>query len=222
MSITGIEQVQSNASGQAVQETNLGKDDFLLLLITQMKAQDPLNPTDSTEFTAQLAQFSSLEQLTNVNSNLQTLQQVQADLMNSQAVNLIGKTVKATDNSIRLEGGAAEEIQFDLKGDASALLVNVYDLLGGLVRTIQASNQFSAGEQSLTWDGTDNTGQQAPDGNYLFEVLATDALGNLIGTAAFTKGQATAATFNGGAASLWIGNQEVPMSTIIEVVGAGN
>ncbi|MCJ7830769.1 MAG: flagellar hook assembly protein FlgD [Desulfobacterales bacterium] len=222
MSITGIEQVQSNAGGQAVQETALGKDDFLLLLVAQMKNQDPLNPSDSTEFTAQLAQFSSLEQLQNVNSNLESLQQVQADLMNSQAVNLIGKTIKAKDNALRLAGGAAEEIQFDLKGDANAVLVNIYDLLGGLVRTIQNTDQFSAGENSLTWDGTDNTGQQAPDGNYAFEVLASDALGNLIGTAAFTKGQATAATFDGGTASLWIGNQEVPMSTIIEVAGAGD
>jgi len=66
-------EIASSTSGAAMLATTragaMGKDDFLNLLITQLQNQDPLNPTDSTEFTAQLAQFSSLEQLGNVNEN---------------------------------------------------------------------------------------------------------------------------------------------------------
>ena len=71
MSIVGLNQVSSQgATTSAAKSQTMGKDDFLRLLVTQLQAQDPLNPMDSTGFTAQLAQFSSLEQLQNINSNL--------------------------------------------------------------------------------------------------------------------------------------------------------
>jgi len=74
----------------------LGKDDFLRLFTTQLKAQDPLNPMDSTQFTAQLAQFSSLEQLTNINTQLTSLLQFQSSQQNATATGLIGKQVQLT------------------------------------------------------------------------------------------------------------------------------
>ena len=83
----------------------LDKDAFLELLITQLQNQDPLNPTDSVEFTAQLAQFSSLEQLNNVNDNLEQLQNFQASINNSQAVALIGKDITANGNFLQLTNG---------------------------------------------------------------------------------------------------------------------
>ena len=83
----GTTQASVNASKE------MDRDAFLSLLITQLQNQDPLNPTDSTEFTAQLAQFSSLEQLGNVNENLKQLQDFQASINNSQAVSLIGKEI---------------------------------------------------------------------------------------------------------------------------------
>ena len=96
-------EINSSASSGALLSTTqsnvMGKDDFLNLLITQLQNQDPLNPTDSTEFTAQLAQFSSLEQLGNVNENLTELKHFQASINNSQAVALIGKAITAKEGS---------------------------------------------------------------------------------------------------------------------------
>ena len=89
------------ASTAAAASKTMGKEAFLKLLITQLQYQDPMNPADSTEFTAQLAQFSSLEQLSNVNENLNTLKLYQASMNNSQAVSFIGK-LKTTAQMIAL------------------------------------------------------------------------------------------------------------------------
>jgi flagellar basal-body rod modification protein FlgD len=82
----------------SAQET-LGKDDFLRLLVAQLKAQDPLNPMEATEFTAQLAQFSSLEQMTNINSTLEELVAAQQAMGNSSLISIIGKLVDVPGNS---------------------------------------------------------------------------------------------------------------------------
>ena len=86
-------------------KTTLGKDDFLKLFVAQLQNQDPLSPMESTEFTSQLAQFSSLEQLTNVNQNLDYLLMYQSSMNNAEAINFIGSTVKASGSSIGVKDG---------------------------------------------------------------------------------------------------------------------
>lgn len=76
-------------------EKALGKNDFLKMLIAQLKNQDPLNPQQGTEFAAQLAQYSGLEQLTNLNTTMQSQTQNIMNLINTQAINLVGKEVTA-------------------------------------------------------------------------------------------------------------------------------
>ena len=108
MSITPIDssavstETQTSASAEI-----LGKDDFLNLLVAQLQHQDPLNPAESTEFTAQLAQFSSLEQLSNINDNLKNMELFQTSVTNSQAVSYIGKEITA-------KGNASAEVQGDV------------------------------------------------------------------------------------------------------------
>ena len=78
----------------------LGKDDFLKLLVTQLQNQDPLNPTSDQDFIAQMAQFSSLEQMQNMNTSLLT----------SQASTLIGKTVSWTGDDSQIHGGVVQGV----------------------------------------------------------------------------------------------------------------
>ena len=87
----------------AAGNSSLGKDDFLKILVAQLQAQDPLAPMEGQEFASQLAQFSSLEQLTNVNSNLEASQAIDLALSNSAALALIGKKVDAPGNTIDLK-----------------------------------------------------------------------------------------------------------------------
>ncbi len=96
----------------ATQKT-LGQDDFLKLFVTQMKYQNPLNPMDSTEFTAQLAQFSSLEQLTNISSQLKDLTVYQNSLNNTLTTSFIGRKVKFTGDGQTAAEGTVTGISFE-------------------------------------------------------------------------------------------------------------
>ena len=172
----------------------LGKADFLNLLIAQLQHQDPLKPLESTEFTAQLAQFTSLEQLTNVNTNLQQLQYSQSTMQDNQAVAFIGKTIDVRGNAVSVAHGAPVGIHFDLGAPAHTVLVNIYDSNGNYVRTIE-SQLLGAGENMLEWDGRDQTGYSVPDGRYSFEVMAADFDGYPIAAVSYLSAQVTGVSF---------------------------
>ncbi len=217
MSINGLDMVGSGDRGaSSLQISALGKDDFLNLLVAQLKNQDPLEPMESTEFTAQLAQFTSLEQLGNINDNLEYMKFYQASLSRSQAVNFVGKTIEAAANSIPLEKGVARDIWFDLEKDAEAAFINIYDSSGVSVKTIEAG-ELETGKRGIKWDGTNNQGDLLADGSYSFEVLAFDPWGNGVGTSTLVSGKATGIRFSQEGDFLKVGNQEVLVSDVIRV-----
>jgi len=216
MDISGLSTPMSRSELSVPKANILGREAFLKLLVTQLQHQDPLNPTDSTEFTAQLAQFSSLEHLGNISDGLGDLQSSQTALNNSQAVNFIGKTVKSFGNSIRVTDGVSDGLQFELGADAEAVYMNIYDSVGSYIKTIENS-ALSAGEQTLEWNGTDKNGNKVPDGAYTFEVLAVDAADNKVNTTTFTSGTVTGVTFNNGRLCLLAGNKEIPVDTVIQI-----
>lgn len=218
MSVTGLENVSSGVNRTSSSESNiLGKDDFLNLLVTQLQHQDPLNPMDSAEFTSQLAQFSSLEQMSNVNTNLELLQLYQASINNSQAVGFIGKTIKALGNSIGVADGVADQIHFELAENASAVIAHIYDSHKNLIKTIQAGG-LNAGEQSVEWDATDNDGNKVPDGTYSFEVVATDTNANPVSATTLITASVSGVSFKDGTTYLLAGNQEIPIGSVFEVL----
>lgn len=194
----------------------LGKDDFLTLLITQLQNQDPLNPTDSTEYTAQLAQFSSLEQLSNINANIEYLQLYQESINNAQAVSFIGKEITALGYAVQVSEGVADSCDFELTANASGVTINIYDETGNLVKTIE-KGVMEAGRQTVDWDGTDKNGNQAADGDYAFEVMAIDADGQEIQAITYTSGIVSGVTFNNGTTYFIVESQKIPIADIIEV-----
>jgi len=209
--------VTTGSTELAVSESSvLGKEDFLNLLITQLQNQDPLNPTDSTEFTAQLAQFSSLEQLSNVNDNLEQLQNFQASTNNSQAVLLLGKVITANGNFLQLTDGEPIGCDFSLDRDAAAVVVNIYDSTGEFVKAFE-SGDLSAGRHALAWDGTDRNGNPAKDGIYSFEILAADANGQGVNVTTFVTGTVDTVTFENNAPFLISGGQKIALGDVIQV-----
>ncbi len=220
MSIVGLGAVSMSDQASSLTGANtLGRDDFLNMLITQLQYQDPLNPMDSTEFTAQLAQFSSLEQLSNINENLGYLNLYQASLNNSQAIGFIGKTVKASGNSIGLASGHADDICFELSDDANDVLVRIYDEAGNIIRALDVGS-LGAGENSINWDGLDGEGNSLPDGIYTFDIFAVDDSDKQIDTTTFTTGKVDGVTFKDSTPYLLIGGKKIPFGSVIDVTNS--
>ena len=214
---TATESITTGSTqGAAVATKELDRDAFLNLLVTQLQNQDPLNPTDSAEFTAQLAQFSSLEQLGNVNDNLKQLQDFQASINNSQAVTLIGKEITGNGNSLNFADGQPTGCEFKLDGNANVVVVSIYDHTGEFVRSFENQN-LAAGHHSLYWDGIDQNGNAAAPGSYTFEVLADGADGNNIKTTTFFNGQVNKVVFENNTTYLMVGDKRVALGDIIEV-----
>ena len=217
MSIIGLEPVTvDSGTSQTSEDNTLAKDDFLNLLITQLQNQDPLSPMDSTEFSAQLAQFSSLEQLSNVNENLETLLLYQGSLNNSQAVSFIGKTITASGDSSLITDGIPDNIHFELAGDASDTFVTIYDAAGNFVASKEYGS-LNAGSHSLSWDGTDHAGNKLPDGVYYFEVMAVDVNNEMVDATTFTTGKVTGVTYKEGTTYLMSGDQKIPLGNVVEI-----
>ena len=218
--MTTITPIDSNANAGDAQSSApvkiLGKDDFLNMLIAQLQHQDPLNPADGTEFTAQLAQFSSLEQLSNINDSLQNMEQFQASLIDSQAVSYIGKEITAKGNSVLLESDQPAECHFELGADASLAVISVYDASGGFVTSFETGS-LDFGRQSAAWDGIDKNGNQAPPGLYRFEVQAVDATNQSLNVTPLISSVVTGVSFKDQTASLITELQTIAISDVIDV-----
>lgn len=195
----------------------LGKDDFLKLFVAQLRSQNPLNPMDNTEFTAQLAQFSSLEQLSNINTQLHDLLLFQNSLQNTLTNTLIGRQVKIPGNEIYLKEKG--EISYTLPEDVSKVKISIYDSGGGLVKEVNLGQQTS-GEKSYVWDGTDNSGNRLPEGHYQVKVEALDDSGNPVNVSTMVYGTVTGITFDNNITYLIIDNTlKIQLSEIKEIKG---
>lgn len=216
--MTPIDALESTA-GDALSSAPvkiLGKDDFLNMLIAQLQHQDPLNPADSTEFTAQLAQFSSLEQLSNIHDSLKNMEQFQATLTHSQAVSYIGKEITAAGNGLLLEEGQSATCHFELETSAAMVAVSVYDASGGFVNSFETGS-LGAGRQSATWDGMDFNGNPMPSGVYQFEVQAVDATNDSVAVTPLIRALVTGVSFKDNMAHLITDLQTVAMEDVIDV-----
>ena len=218
--MTSITPIDSNANAGDAQSSApvniLGKDDFLNMLIAQLQHQDPLNPTDGTEFTAQLAQFSSLEQLSNINDSLQNMEQFQASLIDSQAVSYIGKEITAKGNSVQLQSGRPAECHFELEANATLAVISVYDASGDFVTSLE-TGPLNSGSQSTAWDGIDKNGNQAPPGLYRFEVQAVDANNQSLNVTPLISSVVTGVSFKDQTASLITELQTIAIDDVIDV-----
>lgn len=220
-SIPSINQTQSiGQTQQTAGNLTLGKNDFLNLLVTQLRFQDPLEPMKDTEFVAQLAQFSSLEQLSNISSSLDTSSQLDyvlsQTIANTMATTLIGREVVASGNQIVHGYNETNRLDFDLSDDAANVEVKIFDENGILVRTI-GSEDIGEGINSVTWDGRDDAGASVAAGDYTFTVTATDEAGNAVAADTRRIGVVDSVRYEDGQGYLIVGGQRIALSDIIEV-----
>lgn len=162
---------QQETSATPSQE--LGKDAFLELMITQMKNQNPLEPQSNADFVAQLAQFSSVEGITNLSETVGGLASGFQSSQALQASAMVGRTVKIPTDHAQLTAGGDIKGTIDLPYSTAGIRLNVYNSAGSLVYQDDLGSH-PAGEIAFGWDGEQPDGTTLPPGNYYFEAIANN------------------------------------------------
>ncbi|MDP6945584.1 MAG: flagellar hook capping FlgD N-terminal domain-containing protein, partial [Myxococcota bacterium] len=176
----------------------MGKDSFMKLLVTQLSNQDPMAPSDPTQFVSQLAEFTSLEQLVGVNEGLNILAMTQAAATSAQMVSYVGKEVTISDSSIYVNGQDDRVgIGFELPERATDVEVTITDETGQVVRTVNLGPRMG-GPVHTSIDATDDHGQPLPPGTYHYEVKATSPDGEPIEVMEMSTGFVESVVFENG------------------------
>lgn len=210
---SATEDTEGATSGAA----DLGKEDFLSLLVSQLKAQDPLSPMEGADFTAQLAQFSSLEQLTNVNDNLAALTDFQESLYNTSLLNLIGKEIDLEGNTVEYAKGETVDLNFTLDAKPASTSIEIFDNLGTLVATL-SDDAAVEGSNKKIWDGKDSKGNEVKDGLYTFKISSLNAEGESIASEEFISGKVDEILFENGTAFAVVNGEKIDAGEITRVV----
>jgi flagellar basal-body rod modification protein FlgD len=187
---------------------------FLTLLTTQLKNQDPTSPMDSNQFTQQLVMYSQVEQQIGTNDNLKTLISQGTSNAANMATGYLGKRVSVTNGTASLGGGSANWT-YTLAGNTANTLLSVTDANGKVVYSTAGGK--TAGNNTLTWNGKDNNGNQLPDGAYKLTVKAADAAGNEVSSTVASAGTVGQIDMTVSPPKLVVGNMEVDLSDIAAV-----
>jgi flagellar basal-body rod modification protein FlgD len=201
-----------------VGNNKLDKDAFLNLLLAQMKNQDPTNPLKSHEMAAQLAQFTSLEKLSNIDAGIEKLSKAQTPNQNFEALNFIGKMVAGDGAKIQrtdTEGG--HDIKFHIMNDAQVAKVDIKNADGEVVRSLTFNN-LKAGKNEVFWNGTLEDGTPARVGEYTAEIDATGSNGAKLHAETQFQGKITGVNFTSAGPVLMIGKTQIAMKDVTEIV----
>ena len=199
----------------------LNKDAFLKLMLAQMKNQDPTSPLKSHEMAAQLAQFTSLEQLYNINDSLGEMKKAQDPSKNFDALQFIGKSVAGDSTKvIRAKGDKDHEFNFTLPASASDVTIRVRSATGDILRTYELKN-LKEGANKVSWNGLNENGQEARPGEYQFMIEAKSSNGAKIAPKTDFEGRITGVNFTANGPVLMIGNQTIRLADVRKIVDAG-
>lgn len=209
--INGKSDVNANKTSADEMQTR-----FLNLLITQLKNQDPLNPTDANQMTAQLSQISTVSGIEKLNASMEKLLGSYSGTQNMQAAAMIGKTVLTAGNNLDLVAGNAVG-GINLNSQADKVTVSIRDAAGKLVQT-QSLGKQPAGVLNFVWDGKSDSGASLASGKYTFSVEATMG-GNKLEVSPLQAGMVNAVTFGKDGLSMQLANNKsVSYQEILQIV----
>lgn len=192
---------------------------FLTLLTTQLKNQNPLDPLDTNQFTQQLVQFAGVEQQLKTNASLDTILTNSKASAASSASGLIGRTVVADGVTTDLTDGKASWTLTPERAAAKAI-ITIKGKDGTVVAT--KSTTLKAGAQSFDWDGTSTSGLSAADGRYTITVDALDATGAKVAVDTKVSGTVDGVDLSGSEPTLTIGTARVPVSSVKTLMTSGS
>jgi len=221
--IGGLENVSTYAEAQATAEAESlasadlqGQDTFMRLLVTQMQHQDPLNPQSNEEFVAQLAQFTSLEQLMGVNDQLGSLYSATSAMNNASMTQLLGRNVVAYSDTFEYSGTGDHDLHFDVPSDVESTTITVMDEEGNVVAR-EELGAFAAGEHQWTWDGNNVHGNPVDGGTYTFSVSGSDSSGNEVYISSLLVGEVDKMSYETGTPTPSIEGTSFSVSNILRV-----
>jgi flagellar basal-body rod modification protein FlgD len=196
----------------------LGKDQFLKLLIAQLRYQDPMSPMQGDQMATQLAQFSSLEQLQQINANLAGQQTSAGTLLgavqSSSAINTIGHTVVAIGNQLQIGGAdAASSVEATFAGAATKTTLHIFNSSGTEVAT-QALGAMNGGRQTFNLGKL--TEGFAP-GTYTYSIDATDSSGAPVAVQTYTTARIDGVSSGQNGLVLTAGGITIPYGSIVRI-----
>ncbi len=187
------------------------KDQFLQLLLAQLKYQDPLQPPDASKFGEQMTQFGQLEQLFNLNDTLGKMAGSQNGSGRADAISLIGKQVEANDNGLEVTGSHPGSIGFQLNQPADQVTAEIKNSNGFTVNVLHYDSQH-AGSQFY-----DLAAGDLPEGQYTVDLTASDAAGRSISVKPLLRGEVSGVDFSSGGAKVQVAGRSIGMDQIIMV-----
>jgi flagellar basal-body rod modification protein FlgD len=206
----------SGTTSNAVDETTLQNNfaQFLQLLTTQLKNQNPLDPLDTNQFTQQLVQFAQVEQQLKSNDQLSTLVSLQKTAQSTQALGFVGETVVVDGANATLANGSAK---WSLNVPKPATVAVTIQSTTG--QTVFSGNYtMNAGMQDFIWDGKSANGTQWPDGNYTMTLTAQDTAGQAVAIPTEVEGVVNSVDITKSPPTLSVAEQEFTLDKIKRIV----
>ncbi len=195
-------------------DSKMDKDAFFKLMMAQLKNQDPSNPLKNHEMAAQLAQFSTLEQMSNMNTTLTEIKGGNKPIEQFQALNLIGKQIAGDSARItRTEIDKEHEVKFNLPQDAKSVDVKILNSKNDVVRAFKFSD-LKTGENKINWNGENEKGIAEKTGDYHLQIDAVGALGQKLNVKTDFVGVVSGLTFSADGPVLMLGKQAVKLKDI--------
>jgi len=217
--VTAPDSYYTSSSANKASGTNQDIGDkqiFLKLLVAQMENQDPLNPSDPTQMSAQLAQFNMVEQQTNTNKLLEQMVANQSSAGSTDsAASYLGKVVTVNQSTIDYSG-TPKNFAVDIGANSSSNYLVISDPDGNPIRTLSLG-ALAAGKHQLSWDGKTDAGPQAPHASYYIDVISADAQGLNVPATVQRSGVVDAVRMTSSGVQLIVGGSPAGLSDVTEI-----
>lgn len=210
MAVSGVGATNPTAAATSRASIANNFDTFLLLLTTQLKNQNPLDPLDTNQFTQQLVQFAGVEQQIRSNESLEALVNLNKTSQLSTATSYIGATVTADGATTALKSGVAT--WYVTAPRAASATINISDSTGNVVYTHETT--LEAGTNGFSWDGKKSDGSVAPEGQYTIKINAKDASGQGVTISTQFSGVVDAVDLSGSEPLLMVGTALLSLDKI--------
>ncbi|MGQ9696286.1 MAG: flagellar hook assembly protein FlgD [Thermodesulfobacteriota bacterium] len=206
---------KANIAQSSIKKT-LTQEDFINILVTQMKYQNPLEPLNNEQMAMQIAQMSSVNALQQMEQTMKNMAAKYDLIANLQATSLVGKKVEVAGNQLYLIPNQIAEGVYQLP-QVARVTIQIYDSLGNLVRSIDEGRK-EVGKQKFSWNGQNNKGEMVAEGLYTFVISAVDEKGNEVPVSPSQIGEIKEIAYENGTVYFLIGRQKYNLESIIAIL----